>query len=91
MRDLATAKLLKWGCCTQSMSHNGFGIDLGYPSLPPNANKPHSTAERAKKGYVNMGKVIAQITCANAHRLTTYLYKAYTQAFSACPVVYLCF
>lgn len=50
MRASATAKLLKWGCSTQSVSHNGFGIDRGYPSLTPNANKPHSTAERARKG-----------------------------------------
>lgn len=91
MRASATAKLLKWGCSTQSMSHNGFGIDRSFPSLTPNANKPHSTAElQSKNGYVNMGEAIAQITHAHARRelnvensTSTYLYRTCTHKLSA--------
>lgn len=57
MRASTTAKLLKWGCSTQSVSHNGFGIDRSYPWLTPDANKRRSTAEiESTKCYVNVGK-----------------------------------
>lgn len=66
MRASTTAKLLKWGCSTQSVSHNGFGIDRSYPRLTPDANKPRSTAEiESKKCYVNAGK---NHTCSHTWR-----------------------
>ncbi len=52
MQASPTAKLLKWGRSTQSVSHNGFGIDRSFASRTPNTNKPHSagcrTAEQEK-------------------------------------------
>lgn len=97
MQASPTAKLLKWGCSTQSVSHNGSGIDRGYPTRTPNTNKPLSTAElRSKRRGVRItarmhaNRSWTANTASTQRHLNMLIQKMHTQAFSVCPVVYLC-